>query len=69
MTAFDERAFDALRRDADEVSRVRQRAAKVPTRSVVSANVPLSSSKDAAQAQVMGCARSCSACCRATPRP
>jgi hypothetical protein len=29
VTAFDERAFDALRRDADEVSRVRQRAAKL----------------------------------------
>jgi hypothetical protein len=29
VTAFDERAFDTLRRDADEVSRVRQRAAKL----------------------------------------
>ncbi len=29
MTAFDERAFDALRRDADEISRVRQRAARL----------------------------------------
>ena len=29
MTRFDDRAFDALRRDADEVGRVRQRAAEL----------------------------------------